>query len=467
MAENEGLAWTRKYRPRSFDDYMGDNVKNLVIGRFKNQDTIPQTIMLYGTRGTGKTSMARLMCKEIHCMNKVNGRACGECEMCQMIDDYITSSESGATCDGIVEIDAATTNGKDDINDIISELLQPPLYPLTRTVAILDECHKLSNAAQNSLLKVIEEPPAHLVFILCTTDPDDVISTIHSRMQLKIEVRKKTVDELAQRLMWIGEQERLKISIEACQLIAKKKDRIPRDAISLLENVAKSRGQVLIDDVLETINDVGNDVYFDFFKAANTSLEDILRFNVTLKEKDVGINNFMSGLARFALDAMSIKYGIAMEDFDKEFAKTAKELFDIYSTNDIDAMLRVIETAIAEIGPDDNKNELILTTMALRIGKIKLLANGLGREGSMANGENRKSLSEYQKQLKKDQAELGSNTLTFAPNKQAFADMFKGITVVESNTKEQAIETGNESVNIDTPGEHLSNEQLESLMNGM
>ena len=265
MADSNGLAWTRKYRPKSFADYMGDDVKNLVVNRFRDPDNFPQTIMLYGTRGTGKTSMARLMCKEIHCENKVDGHACGQCEMCQMIDEYISSTEAGATCDGIVEVDAATTTGKNDINDIIEELIQPPLYPLKHTVCILDECHKLSNSAQNSLLKVIEEPPPHLVFILCTTDPDDVISTIHSRMQLKIEVRKKTVDELAQRLMWIGEQEGLQISLEACQLIAKKKDRIPRDSIMLLETVAKNYGHVLIKDVLAAVQDVSTDIFFKFF----------------------------------------------------------------------------------------------------------------------------------------------------------------------------------------------------------
>lgn len=467
MADNnESLAWTRKYRPRSFDEYMGDDVKNLVMNRFKDPDNIPQTIMLYGTRGTGKTSMARLLCKEIHCLNKVDGHACGECEMCQMIDNYISSTEAGESCDGIVEIDAATTTGKNDINEIIDSLLSPPMWPLKRIVAILDECHKLSNSAQNSLLKVIEEPPPHLVFILCTTDPDDVIPTIHSRMQLKIEVRKKSVDELADRLMEIGELEKLTISKEACQLIAKKKDRIPRDAISLLETVAKNFGKVTIENVLATVKDVGSDIYFDFFRSANTSLEDILVFNARIKEKDIDITKFMSGLARFVLDCMYIKYGISMDDYDKEFAKSAKEVFEIYSSNDLDAMLHVIETAAFEVGIDDNKNELVLTTTAMRIGKIKLLASGLGLESSAANGENRKSLGEYQKQLKKDQAALGSNAMTFEPTKQAFAEMFKDMTVVEQ-PKETEVTEPQAKVDLSSGGDYLSNDQLESLLNDM
>ena len=463
------IAWTRKYRPRSFDEYMCDNVKNLVMNRFKNPDNYPQTIMLYGTRGTGKTSMARLLAKEIHCMHKVNGHACGQCEMCQMIDEYISSNEAGTTCDGIIEVDAATTTGKNDINDIIDQALIEPLYPITRTVLTIDECHKLSNSAQNSLLKVIEEPPPHLIFIFCTTDPDDVIPTIHSRMQLKIEVRKKTVDELANRLMWIGEQEKLQISLQACQLIAKKADRVPREAINLLETVAKNYGHVQVADVIAALNDVGNDMYFDFFKSANTSLEDILEFNQKLKDKDIDYSKFISGMSRFILDAMYIKYGISMEDYDKDFAKDAKELFDIYSSNDLDAMLRVVESASFNCGADDNKNELLLTTTALRIGKIKLLANGLGREASEANAENRRSLANYQSQLKKEQASRGDKTITYAPTKQAFADMFKSMTVVEKpHEDEKPAEVTNTAnqvpLDASDSGEYMSEDQLASLM---
>ena len=161
---------------------------------------------------------------------------------------------------------------------------------------------------------------------------------------------------------------------------------------------------------------------------------------------------------------MNIKYGISMEDFDKEFAVKAKEVFDIYSSNDLDAMLRVVESAIRSMTTDDDKNELIITTTALRIGKIKLLANGLGREGSTANAENRKSLLEYQKQLKQDQAALGSNTMTYAPTKQVFAEMFKNSRVLEEDNSSKE-ENSPVQVDLSDSGDHLSNEQLESLLN--
>lgn len=434
MAEEAAnLAWIRKYRPTSFDDYLGDKTKELVANRFGDQNTMPQTIMLYGTRGTGKTSMARLLCKEIHCMNKINGHACETCEMCQMINEYISATEAGNDCPGIVEIDAATTTGKEGINDIITDVLTPPMYPLKFKVLILDECHMLSVAAQNSLLKIIEEPPKFLIFILCTTDPEKVIQTIQSRIQLKLEVRKKSVDELADKLYWIGEQEKLSISKEACKLIAKKADRIPREAINLLETVAKNYGTVQISNVIAAIDDVNTEVYLKYFQVANSSLEEVLQFNSLLKEKNIDTRKFMVGLIRFVLDCMYIKYGISMEDYDTDFLETAKELFDIYSSNDLDAMLQVVEACTNQLSTDETRNELLVTTTALRIGKIKLLATGLAHEDSKANNENRRSLSEYQKQLKESQAEMGQNGATYEPTKQAFINLFNNVSTVNND----------------------------------
>lgn len=426
------IAWIRKYRPSSFEDYMGDNVKNLIMNRFKDPDDMPQTIMLHGTRGTGKTSMARLLSKEIHCQHKVDGHACGQCEMCRQITEYIESSEAGIDCPGIIEIDAATTTGKNDINDIIEDALIPGVWPVTKKVLILDECHMLSVSAQNSLLKVIEEPPEHLTFILCTTDPEKVIGTIHSRMQLKIEVKKKTVDELAKRLMEIAKLEQVgDVSMEALRIIAKKADRIPREAINLLETVAKNFGNVTVDNVLKALDDVGNQVYLKFFQASNDSLEAILMFNSYLHQKDIEVQKFVSGLCRFVLDCMYIKYGISLDDYDLEFVASAKQVFDIYSSNDLDTMLQVVESAARQMTTDGNRNELVLTTTALRIGKIKLLAMGLNKEESSATMENRKSLAAYQEQLKKARENAGAEIQTFEPNQKTFSDMFGNLGMKE------------------------------------
>lgn len=429
------LAWSRKYRPSSFDDYMGDNVKNLVMNRFKDRDNIPNTIMLYGTRGTGKTSMARLLAKEIHCMNPIDGHSCGECEMCQQIDEYITSTEAGTECYGITEVDAATTTGKSDINDIIDDALIAPMYPLKYKILILDECHMLSKAAQNSLLKVIEEPPAHLIFMLCTTDPDNIIPTIHSRMQLKIEVRKKTVDEIAERLKYIADKEGVKTTPEALKAIAKKGDRVPRECIMLLETLAKGNNYVVtVDTIRESTDEVPVEMYLNYFKSANTSLEDILAFNQMLKEKNIQAKAFMQGLTRFTLDCCYVKYGIASDDFPVEFVLNVKELFRLYTSSELDTLLQVVESAYRGIGDDEIRNELTITTTAMRIGKVGILAQGLNKENVEAEKENDASLAKYRERLAEDEAKQYQKIKEYGRTRDALNDVFKNMVEITGTT---------------------------------
>lgn len=429
------IAWTRKYRPASFDEYMGDNVKNLIVNRFKDKNNIPNTVMLYGTRGTGKTSMARLMCKEIHCMSPVDGHSCGVCQMCLDIEEYITSTEAGIECYGIVEIDSAVTTGKSDVNDIIDEAIIPPMYPLEHKILIFDECHKLSNAAQNSLLKVLEEPPKHLIFILCTTDPSDVINTIQSRMQMKIEVRKKSVDEMAEKLLEISQKEKLIVSVEALKIIAKKGERVPRECISLLENIAKNyNNEITLDNVRASIGDIASEIYVEYFTAANTSMEKILLFNKKMKENDINARDFITGLTRFMLDACYVKHGINLEDYPIDFITQIKKIFDIYHSAEFDTALQVIEVAAKTISDDDIKNELMITTTALRIGKIGLMAQGLDKETVQAEKENKEALSKYKDEVEKDKQQKFEQIKEYSPSKETLSGVFKQMADVKGTT---------------------------------
>ena len=467
MADESNSAWSRKYRPSSFDEYMGDNVKNLVLNRFKDRKNIPNTIMLYGTRGTGKTSMARLMAKEIHCMSPVDGHSCGECEMCQEIDRYITSTEAGAECFGVTEVDAATTNGKDSINDIIDDALIAPLYPLEHKILILDECHMLSKAAQNSILKVVEEPPPHLVFILCTTDPEQVIPTIHSRMQLKIEVRKKSVDELANRLLEIAKLENLETSMDALRIIAKKGDRVPRECINILESVAMNNGGVVtLETIKHSLDTVSTEIYIQFFNAANSSLEDVLNFNKLLKDKDISAKKFIQGLTRFTLDACYAKYDIDAEDQTVEFFKQAKELFKIYGSSEIDTLLQVVESVYRAIDDDDTKSELLITTTAIRIGKIGILAQGLGNETQKAEKENEASLVAYKKHLQEDEQKRSERVRSYGPVKEALSNVFKNMTdvKVDNNIIQEIGLTSNTSTQQKDNKEFMSEDAINKLL---
>lgn len=458
------LAWVRKYRPASFEEYMGDNVKNLVTNRFKDRKNIPNTIMLYGTRGTGKTSMARLLAKEIHCMSPVDGHSCGECDMCQQINEYITSTEAGVECYGITEIDAATTTGKSDINDIIEEALIPPMYPLEHKIVILDECHQLSKAAQNSLLKVIEEPPEHLIFILCTTDPEMVIGTIHSRMQLKIEVRKKSVEEMTEKLLEISTKEGLRTSKEALRIIAKKGQRIPRECINLLETVAKNNGNVVeIEQVRASIGDISNEIYVDFIKAARGGLEQILNFTSNLKEKDVNYKEFMNGLTRFVLDSCYIRNGVMLDDYSTDYIKKIKEVFGGFGSSELDMTIEIVYSANKEIGSDDTINELNIVMTAIRIGKVDMIAHGSVSLTSETNKENDKSTSNYRELVETEEKAKFEKIKDYGSSKTALSAIFKNMHEIRGETR--IIEDSTNRIE-DNNGDNLflSKNELEGLL---
>ena len=365
-------ALARKYRPKNIDEYLGEGVKEIVKRRFNSSEKYPNVVLLHGTHGCGKTSCARLLAMEYLCEHKVDGHACGKCEMCQELLDKLISSEAGVDVMGVREIDIASEGSKGTSDEIINDsLIEPVLVPYK--ILIMDEFHMASKTVQNRLLKIMEEPPKHLVFILCTTDPDKIIDTIHSRCQLKIEVKKAKLNDLANRMMYICEQEGIKTSMKALRLIAQKSDRIPRDSLMMLEQVASNHGnEVTLETVSAEMNDIANELYIEYFMSANTSLESIMQFTKKLKddERDYGYTKFIKGLMQFTIDAVNIVYGIGLEEYPPEYVKSIAELMKIYSNSDLDYLLQIIEFASENMNAGDEKALLTIITTALRIGKI-------------------------------------------------------------------------------------------------
>ena len=218
----------RKWRPQRFEDVVGQRA---IVTALKNQITagrVGHAYLFTGVRGTGKTTCAKIFAKAVNCLHPVNGDPCGECEICKGIDN-------GSLLD-VVEMDAASNNGVDDIRDLRDETAYTP-SACQYKVYIIDEVHMLSTAAFNALLKTLEEPPAHVIFILATTEIQKVPATILSRCQ-RYDFTRIGPENIARRVEYIAGEEKLELTSDGAELIARLADGALRDALSILDTCA-------------------------------------------------------------------------------------------------------------------------------------------------------------------------------------------------------------------------------------
>ena len=223
--ENMYQALYRKWRPRTFDDVVGQQNITATLSNEVESGSVSHAYLFTGSRGTGKTTCAKILAKAVNCLNPQQGNPCNACEICLGVD-------SGAIMD-VVELDAASNNGVDDIREMIDETVFTPVKAKYR-VYIIDEAHMLTAAACNAFLKTLEEPPEHVIFILATTDPQKLLQTIRSRCQ-RFDFRRIGSQDIAERLQVIARQEGFSLDEDAAMLIARIADGALRDAVSLLD----------------------------------------------------------------------------------------------------------------------------------------------------------------------------------------------------------------------------------------
>ena len=239
-----------KYRPQKLEDVLGQNsVKETLVNAINNSKIV-HAYLLTGPRGSGKTSSARILAKSLNCSNALDGKSpstqpCGVCESCVSI--------ANSSSIDVVEIDAASHGGVDDARQIVEKVNLASVNGKFR-VYIIDEVHMLSNAAFNALLKVIEEPPSNVVFILATTEVDKVPKTIASRCQ-QLRFRPITIKDCLERLEFVSKKENINISSSALELIAEHSDGAMRDALSLLDQIGvfSSEAQVITEDKIHEV----------------------------------------------------------------------------------------------------------------------------------------------------------------------------------------------------------------------
>lgn len=250
----------RKWRPISFEDVKG---QDHIVKTLKNQITserIGHAYLFCGTRGTGKTSIAKIFARAVNCEHPINGSPCNECETCRHIKE--------GTSLNVVEIDAASNNGVENIREIREQVQYPPTEGKYR-VYIIDEVHMLSIGAFNALLKTLEEPPSYVIFILATTEVHKIPITILSRCQ-RYDFKRISLDTIAGRLRELTEAEHIEVEERALRYVAKAADGSMRDALSLLDQCAAFHfGETLTyENVLEVLGAVDTSVFSKLFRAA-------------------------------------------------------------------------------------------------------------------------------------------------------------------------------------------------------
>ena len=249
----------RKYRPRVFDDVCGQEHITSVLRYEAEHSRFSHAYLFCGSRGTGKTTCAKILAKVLNCEHPVNGNPCGECFSCRSID------EGNAT--DVLEMDAASRTGVDYIRDIQDEISFAPTS-LKKRVYIIDEVHMLSTGAFNALLKTLEEPPSYVIFILATTEVHKIPITVLSRCQ-RYDFRRITLDTITARLKELTEAENMPVEEKALRYVAKAGDGSMRDALSLLDQCAAFHfGETLTyEHVLDVLGAVDNSVFRDLFRA--------------------------------------------------------------------------------------------------------------------------------------------------------------------------------------------------------
>ena len=342
------LALYRKYRPAQFSDVVGQED---IITALRNQIIAGRTGHAYlftGVRGTGKTTVARMLAKAVNCPNTKDGEPCGECEICRGID-------SGAILD-VTEIDAASNNKVDDVRDLLDETSYTPAVCRMR-VYIVDEVHMLTMQAFNALLKTLEEPPQHVMFILATTEVQKVPATILSRCQ-RFDFKRIPEDMIAERVRYVASREGIKVTDEASSLIARLADGALRDALSLLDTCASLDGNV-DEEVVKRL-------------AGVTDREYLFDLAGCIKDRDItGALGIISELIRHYRNLLMVRVGkVTLNDCSSAMQKRYEDESGDYSETEILDCLDVLSDASDRMSRSlDREITLELAVIALAGGR--------------------------------------------------------------------------------------------------
>ena len=380
------LALFRKYRPKTFEDVVS---QLHITTTLKNEIMTGKTAHAYlftGSRGTGKTTCAKILSMAVNCEHPVDGNPCMECEACRNIDQ-------GATLD-VVEIDAASNNGVDDVRQLREEAVYSPSQCKYR-VYIIDEAHMLSAGAFNALLKIMEEPPPHVKFILATTEVHKVPVTILSRCQ-RFDFHRIRTEDMEARLLWIAGKEPFTLSPDAASLIAKLADGGMRDALALLDQCASFSSEITEETVVQVAGVAGNDDLFALTDCiikedASGALCVLDKLYRAAKDLQVLLNELCSHFRDMML-IQTMKNPSRMLSLIPEEERRTREQANALPLSSVLSALSEMRDTLDKMGRSADKRLLIelcvikLCTPSLRIEQADLISRMERLENRLKNG---------------------------------------------------------------------------------
>ncbi len=356
----------RKYRPATFATVVGQSHITSTLKNAIERGQLAHAYLFCGPRGVGKTTCARIFAKAINCQNSVGAEACNECESC-------VSFNSGASLN-IHELDAASNNSVEDIRSLIEQVRIIPQVG-RYSVFIIDEVHMLSTAAFNAFLKTLEEPPAHAIFILATTEKHKILPTILSRCQI-YDFRRIKVEDSVEYLHHIASSEGITADDESLSLIAQKADGGMRDALSMFDKAVSFGGRELnFKKVAQTLNVLDYDTYFSLTDRllAGNYIEALLLFDKIL-EQGFGAQNFIVGLNKHFRDLLVAKDGASIKLI--ELSGSMLERYRVQSAKCDVALLFGAISVLTEI--DSKIRQSSSQRLLVELGLMKIA--GLGQK---------------------------------------------------------------------------------------
>ena len=356
----------RKWRPKTFDSVYGQEHITSVLRYEILNNKCNHAYLFCGSRGTGKTTCAKLFAKAVNCLNPINGNPCCECEACKAIENETTAD--------VIEMDAASNTGVDYIRDIRETVMYSPAMLKTR-VFIIDEVHMLTTSAFNALLKTLEEPPSQVIFILATTEQQKIPATILSRCQ-KFEFRRISSDVIAERLEYIAKEENIDIDHIASKTIAKSAQGGMRDAISLLELCSGDGNKVTVNTVRNVTGALGREQAFVMANAIlNKDTDAIFKIINDLFASSKEISVFWQELMDFYRDMLifkTTKHPEALLDLSPDEIDELTEISSKINASTIMHHCTVLENAFAQISRSTSSKRICAEIALLKLCDNKL-----------------------------------------------------------------------------------------------